>query len=97
MACFVSLCLELVLGDFVPTTVSEGWLGLCQDDFKFVVYGPTLEQIQGISMLRTVGVGWVGQNRFKFVVNSPTLGHILGSSLLKTVGVGWVGQIRGRL
>ena len=27
----------IALGDFVPTTISEGRLGLYQDDFKLVV------------------------------------------------------------
>ena len=27
----------IALGDFVPTTISEGQLGLYQDDFKLVV------------------------------------------------------------
>ena len=45
MACFVSLCLELVLGDFVPTTVSEGRLGLYQDDFNFFIDSPTLGRL----------------------------------------------------
>ena len=33
----VSLCLERILGDFVPNTVSEGRLGLGQDNFNFFV------------------------------------------------------------
>ena len=56
----------IALGDFVPTTISEGRLGLYQDDFKLVVDGFALEQALGSSVPGAVGqeglVMWVGGN-----------------------------------
>ena len=72
----------------MPKTVSEGRLGLDQDSFKFFVDSPTLGQILGSNLLKTVGVGWVGQNRFRFVVTGPTLGRVLGNGVLRTVSEG---------
>ena len=40
------------------------------------------------NLLKTVGVGWVGQNRFRFVVTGPTLGRVLGNGVLRTVSEG---------
>ena len=71
----VSLCLERILGDFVPNTVSEGRLGLGQDNFNFFVDSPTLGQIPGSNLLETVGVGWVGLDDFNLVVDGSTLGR----------------------
>ena len=65
-----------------------GWLNL--DYFKFVVVSPTLEQILGSNVLKTVGVGWFILDWFRVCVVSLGLGQILGNNVLKTVSAGWL-------
>ena len=52
----VSLGLERILDSFMPKTVSGGRLGL--DHFRVVVVSPSLGQILGNFVLKTVGEDW---------------------------------------